>query len=125
MNRNEIYNMFNGRCAYSGTPLKEDWQIDHIIPKNIGGSNNIDNLLPVQKILNHYKRSLSLEDFRIKWLGGLHIRLAKLPKNPRTEQSKKRIQYLQEIAKLFNITPDKPFSKVFYFEYMEKERNNA
>lgn len=33
MNKRErIYNKFGGLCAYSGTPLEDDWQIDHICP---------------------------------------------------------------------------------------------
>jgi len=114
--RDIIYNKYNGLCAYSGTPLEPDWQIDHITPKRHNGKNNIDNLVPCQKIINHYKRALDIEDFRKLWLGGLHKRLSKLPKNPRTENGQKRKDYLLSIANYFNVTPDKPFSGKFYFE---------
>lgn len=30
--RERIYNKFGGLCAYSGTPLEDDWQIEHIDP---------------------------------------------------------------------------------------------
>jgi len=116
MKRNVIYEKFGGLCAYSGTPLEEDWQVDHLIPKRHGGSDDITNLLPVQRILNHYKRSLTLDDFRILWLGGLHKRLAKLPKNPRTEKGQRRKDYLLKVASYFGIEIDKPFSGKFYFE---------
>ena len=128
--REIIYNKFNGRCAYSGTKLKDDWQIDHIKPRfhyeigfEQGNPDNIDNLVPVQKLINHYKRALQLEKFRNEWLGKLHLRLAKLPKNPRTEKSKKRKKYLLQIAEYFNISVDKPFNKTFYFETLKKQKN--
>lgn len=120
--REQIYNKFNGLCAYSGTPLKDDWQVDHMCPKiyfeitGLEGMDDISNLMPVQRIINHYKRSLTLEEFRSWYLGGLHDRLKKLPKNPRTEKSIKRKAYLLKVAELFDIKPDKPFNGKFYFE---------
>lgn len=128
--REIIKNKFGGKCAYSGTILKDDWQVDHVQPimRNWKGKNplhekkhNIDNMFPVQKIINHYKHSLNLEEFRSWYLGGLHERLKKLPKNPKVEKSIKRKEYLLEVAKLFDITEDKPFSGVFYFETLKSD----
>ncbi len=102
-----------------------DWQVDHIKPiiRNWWTNNamfekhhNLDNMFPSQKIVNHYKGSLDLETFRDWYLGGLHERLKKLPKNPKVEKSIKRKKYLLEIAQYFGITEDKPFSGTFYFE---------
>jgi len=80
--REIIYNKFGGRCAYSGTVLEPNWQCDHFIPKrqftlNIvsGNPDDISNLMPVQGIINHYKRSLSIKEFKEWYLGGLHERL--------------------------------------------------
>lgn len=115
-NRDIIKNKYGGKCAYSGTDLLDDWQVDHIIPKRLGGTDDTDNLMPVQRIINHYKRALSLDDFRNLWLGGLHKRLKKLPKNPRTENGQKRKDYLLTVANLFGITETKPFNGKFYFE---------
>lgn len=127
INRSVIKQKYNGLCAYSGTPLEDDWQIEHIVPQfyyeigiEQGDKNNIDNLVPVQKLINHYKRGLSLEDFRTWYLGNLHKRLAKLPKNPRTEKSKRRNAYMRKIAKYFGITEENPFSGKFYFETIKK-----
>ncbi len=114
--RELVYQKYNGRCAYTGSPLKGDWQVDHVVPKRLGGTDDIDNLMPAQRIVNHYKRALSLDQFRNIWLGGLHKRLKKLPKQPRVERSVRRKAYLLEVADLFDITPDKPFKGVFYFE---------
>ncbi len=121
--RELVKQKYNGLCAYSGTPLEDDWEIDHLKPKihydfglEKGDPDDIANLMPVQRIINHYKRDLKLESFRTWYLGELHIRLQKLPKNPRTEKSKKRIEYLRKVASYFDITEDKPFCGKFYFE---------
>lgn len=123
--REIIKNKFGGLCAYSGTPLKDDWQVDHVKPiiRNwfsngamFEKDHNIDNMFPCQKIINHYKHSLDLETFRNWLLGELHLRLKKIPKNPKTEKSKNRKEYIMEIANLFGIAEDKPFDKIFYFE---------
>lgn len=130
--RERIYNKFNGLCAYSGTPLESDWQIDHIIPKNNwrwqqGEStllkyDNIDykkndekNLIPCQKIINHYKRGFDLNQFR-EYLIGLHTRIKKQPKNPKVLRSIKRKEYLFKVAGYFGVTENKPFDGKFYFE---------
>ena len=126
--REIIKQKFGGKCAYTGTKLKDDWQIDHIEPliRNCNNTvmfeNNhkLDSMFPAQKIVNHYKRHLSLESFRTWILGYLHERLKKLPKNPKTEKSIKRKAYLIEVAQLFGITEDKPFSGKFYFETLSK-----
>lgn len=123
--REQIKNKFGGKCAYSGTPLEDDWQCDHVEPVvrnwwdgtcRFPENHNMDNLVPCQRVINKYKGSLSLETFRTWFMAGLHERLAKLPKNPRTEKSIKKIQYLRKVAGYFGITEDKPFSGKFYFE---------
>ena len=124
-NREIIRQKFAGKCAYTGTLLRADWQVDHIEPLIRNWWNNtarnekahsINNMYPVQKIVNHYKGSLDLETFRTWYLGGLHERLKKLPKNPKAEKTIKRKAYLLEVAQLFDISEDKPFSGTFYFE---------
>lgn len=123
--REIIKNKFGGKCAYTGTDLKDDWQVDHVKPviRNwfsndcmIPGNHNIDNMVPCQKIVNHYKGSLDLETFRNWYLGGLHERLRKLPNNPKVEKSRRRKEYLLEVARLFGINENTPFSGKFYFE---------
>ena len=122
IDRQAVYDKYNGLCAYSGTPLEDDWQIDHIVPRHLGGTNDISNLIPAQKIINHYKRALPLEDFRGWYLAGLHNRLKKLPKNPRTEQGQKRKDYLLKVASYFGIEQDQPFSGRFFFEDRDDDR---
>lgn len=121
--RERIYNKFNGRCGYSGTILEDDWQIEHIKPvvrwngsMDCIDNDNEENMIPVQRLLNHYKHSINLETYRTWLLGGLHERLKKMPKNPRTERGKKRKEYMLKIAGYFGISENKPFSGKFYFE---------
>lgn len=116
--REIIRNKLNGLCAYTGKPLGEDWQIDHIFPKRRGGTDDIDNLLPALKIINHYKRAFDLEGFR-KYMLSFHIRLSKVPKNPKSKKGIKRKEYMNKIAEVFNIEVDKPFEGVFYFEKLK------
>lgn len=120
--REQVKMKYGGLCAYSGTPLEDDWQVDHIVPiRRWDGmytteNHTIENMVPVQRIINHYKHSLDLESFRSWFLAGLHERLSKLPKNPRSEKSIKKCQYLRDVASYFGITEENPFDGVFYFE---------
>lgn len=123
--REEIRMKYGGVCAYSGTPLDDDWQVDHIEPVvrnwwdgtcRFPENHNMDNLVPCQRVINKYKGSLSLETFRTWFMAGLHERLAKLPKNPKSEKGIRRKKFLLAVAGYFGITADKPFSGKFYFE---------
>ena len=144
--RERIYAKYNGRCAYTGKHLGDDWQVDHMFSKediyyraqrylaNSGlnpkmyekelkqavkeKANSDENLIPALRIVNHYKRSLDLEGFRER-MKTFHIRLGKLPKNTKVPATVKRIRYMNEIAEAFGITPDKPFGGKFYFEKCE------
>ena len=121
--RQFIKEKFNGRCAYTGKILGDDWQIDHIHPKNlsiqigdrISNHNEYDNLFPACRIVNHYKRGFNLEGFR-SYMSLFHKRLSKLPKTTNSEKTKSRIAYMNQIAELFEITPEKGFKGKFYFE---------
>jgi hypothetical protein len=132
--RQKVYEKYNELCAYTGTQLEKDWQVDHMTSKFLHVNNayyiygnlneihdhikkidDIENLLPAQKIINHYKRAMDLEQFR-EYMLNFHKRLAKLPKNTKILKTQKRKEYMNKIALLFDITPDKPFSGKFYFE---------
>lgn len=124
--RQFIFEKFDGLCAYTGTPLKEDWQIDHKVPRifyEISGKDGVDdveNLIPCQRIVNHYKKGLPLEEFRTWYPGGLHERLKRLPKNPLSKKSISKKEYLLEVASLFGTTEDIPFNGEFYFEKLNQ-----
>ncbi len=138
--REKIRLKFNGLCAYSGKPLGDDWQVDHVQSKinhqyktfrsgltiseqlaERNKVNHIDNLFPACRIVNHYKRSLDLEGFR-QYMKSFHLRLAKLPKNTNVPRTKSRKEYMMKVAEIFSITPEKPFNGTFYFETLEPKQ---
>ena len=47
------------------------------------------------------------------------------PKKPRTEESRKRKEYLGKVAEIFGITPEKPFDGIFYFERIKELKNES
>jgi hypothetical protein len=128
--RLKVYQKYGGLCAYTGKPLSDDWQVDHVTSQfshtywytgeeDYGEYkkkvHDIDNLLPCLRIVNHYKREKSLYSFRM-YMTGFHKRLAKLPKTTRVPATERRIKYMNSVAEAFGITVDKPFSGKFYFE---------
>lgn len=76
--REEIYNKFNGRCAYCGKEITyKQMQVDHLQPifrndsdenlKNMGrkrGAETLDNLMPSCGRCNRYKSTMTIEQFR-------------------------------------------------------------
>ena len=130
--RAQIFEKYGGLCCYTGTPLEPDWQIDHLISRKFYKRwghfmdtevDDISNMVPCQRIINHYKRGLHLEEFRTDRMATLHKRLAKLPKNPRYMDGQRRKDYLLKVAELFGITKDKPFGGKFYFETLEDKHD--
>lgn len=96
-----------GRCAYCGKSITlSTMQIDHIIPKargwKVSDVNDYSNLAPSCKSCNLYKRNHSLEGFRKKYLGILHLRLAK--------------QFTVQIALDYNIVKLQKWDRRFFFE---------
>jgi 5-methylcytosine-specific restriction endonuclease McrA len=136
--RLEVFNKYNGLCAYTGKTLEQDWQVDHVqsrinnefqcynnsssieeIKQKLKECDYIDNLLPALRIVNHYKRGHGLEGFR-RYMLSFHKRLQKLPKKTTILKTEKRKEYMYKVASAFDITIDKPFSGQFYFETLEK-----
>lgn len=137
--RQQVFEKYNGLCAYTGKPLGDDWQVDHMTSKYMHqykthleyGSieevklflkkvDDVENLMPAIKIINHYKRSLDLEGFR-DYMLSFHKRLKKLPKKTVIHETQRRKEYMLKVAELFDITPDKPFCGRFYFETQKQE----
>lgn len=120
--RERIKAKFNGLCAYSGTPLEDDWETDHLhavvrCPHTktmmFPELDTEENLVPCQKAINRYKHSHDMETFRTYLLGDLHIRLKKYP---RSGKGLARRQRMEKIAAYFGITPENPFNQIFHFE---------
>ena len=78
INRNEVYNKCNGRCAYCGKEITiKQMQVDHKEPifrdytdkvlKSINrdrGTDDMDNLLPSCARCNRWKSTYTIEQFR-------------------------------------------------------------
>lgn len=69
-NRMAVFGKYGGRCAYCGISLtlgqKGDtaFQVDHLHPRYLGGTDEMDNLVPACRICNYYKKTLSVEQLR-------------------------------------------------------------
>lgn len=51
--RESVYKAFKGQCFFTGRPIKkEDMVIDHLVPKNKGGSDSFDNFVLTFRDLN-------------------------------------------------------------------------
>ena len=63
--REQIYNKYNGRCAYCGQNIEyKEMQVDHIKAKYLGGEDKIENYVPACKPCNFYKTTLDIDSFR-------------------------------------------------------------
>lgn len=63
--RQQIYDMFNGHCAYCGCEITlQQMQADHIEPLELGGADELSNLYPSCRSCNHYKNTFTIERFR-------------------------------------------------------------
>ena len=62
--RKEIYNKSDGCCQLCGRKISfNEFTIDHIIPLNGGGTNDLDNLNAVCRICNSFKADIYPEQF--------------------------------------------------------------
>ena len=64
INRQQVYNKYDGKCAYCGTELSKGWNVDHIKPQIFGGTNEYDNLNPSCPDCNLYKCHADLDGYR-------------------------------------------------------------
>jgi 5-methylcytosine-specific restriction endonuclease McrA len=107
IDRNEVWLKYDKHCAYCGKEIEfKNMQVDHIVPKRNGGTDEISNLNPSCRICNHYKRALTLSQYRFLWLGGLYERLLK--------------QYTIKVALQYDMIILKPFCGKFYFEVINE-----
>lgn len=64
--RVKVYAKTNGHCAYCGDNLcEEDFAVDHVYPRSLGGSNHIDNLMPSCHSCNASKGTKTLDHYRM------------------------------------------------------------
>lgn len=110
INRELVYNKFNGHCAYCGCaiPTSKDMQVDHIIPKLLFNSrigydlNDILNLNPACKVCNNWKSIYSVEEFRIQMQNQVN--------------AARRYSRNFRMAEKFGLVPQINTEVLFYFE---------
>ena len=106
--RREIFQKYQGMCAYCGQPLQlTNFQIDHIEPFPV--NHKSINLNPSCRYCNFFKSDLSIEDFRRKI--ALTAFMAQF-KTPHIE-----LLFRYDLIK-FNIR-----SVVFFFEKSDHQRH--
>ena len=107
--RELVYAKYSGRCAYCGHEITlKEMQVDHIIPKRLGGADSIVNYNPSCRICNHYKRAEKLEVWRNFFLGGLLKRIKNI--------------YIVKVAERYGMVTFHEWDKKFYFEKETEEK---
>lgn len=100
--RLRVYNMYGGRCAYCGRPIRyEDMQVDHMVPLYNGGADNEGNYVPACRMCNHYKSTYTVEKLR-EQLGMLQERLRK--------------DYIYRLALQYGLVREAENKITFFFE---------
>lgn len=116
--RLQVYNKYNGRCAYCGRKITyKEMQVDHIRPKYIFGSKlpkeeleSISNYNPSCRMCNYRKGTLSIAEFREE------IRL-------QAERAMKSFACRMTMAYgLLDYHPEKEV--IFYFEHKRKSKKS-
>lgn len=120
--RDRVLEKTGGRCAYCGKQLfvtrrghmghigEEPLSVDHIIPRHLGGGDEIDNLLPSCKRCNSTKDKYGVEEFRRRvWAQRL---------NAKTGQSFNADQWEWIRENASNAKVGYPQEQVFYHEQL-------
>lgn len=105
--REAVYNKMHGRCAYCGDPVPlSAMQVDHVVPLRKGGEDTLDNMLPACRSCNHYKSTLTVEQFRAA--------IARMP------EVLMRDSATYKIAVRFGVVRPMPRPVAFYFERCDR-----
>ena len=64
--RKKVYDKTQGKCWYCGEELTSIWHADHVLPRVLGGTNELSNIVPTCPKCNIDKGTLTLEEFRTK-----------------------------------------------------------
>lgn len=107
--RRIVYNKMDGHCAYCGRKLQyANMQVDHVVPLRKGGPDVLDNMLPACRSCNHYKDSLTVQQFR-----------EMVEKMPETLE-RDSVTYRNAVR--FGLVEPKPHHVVFFFELMKGDQ---
>jgi hypothetical protein len=84
----------NGHCIYCGEKLvvAKNFSIDHIVARNNGGNNTIENLVPACRSCNSAKRTRDLDEFRF------YRAMQVFQRNHGIAFSQDQIKYLESIG---------------------------
>ena len=106
--REQVYQKYNGHCAYCGCELEyKDMQVDHVISVyGKDGSNDLYNLMPACRMCNFYKSTFTVDEFR-KNLETLHERLRK--------------PFIYRLALKYGLIEEHKKDVVFYFEKEQEQ----
>ncbi len=69
--RLQVFTKYDGKCAYCGKELEwfkreNEFHVDHLVPRNSGGHNEMENLMPSCQYCNFSKGIKSLEEWRYR-----------------------------------------------------------
>lgn len=110
--REQVFNKFNGHCAYCGCELKmETMQVDHLEPlypfwyrKEERDLNVIENYMPACRQCNFYKGAMSLEHFRSEL---------------KTLMDRVKKPFIYRLADKYGMVSESKWDGRFYFEKNE------
>jgi len=117
VNRNDVFAKYPNHCSYCGKEISiKEMQIDHKYPlsrpiqpyMDIKDHNDIKNLYPSCWRCNHYKRGMTLEEFR-NIMKTLIERCNKV--------------YIIKVALDYGILKEQTWDGKFYFERISSETN--
>lgn len=104
--RKQVYEKYNGHCAYCGRPIAyKDMQVDHIKAKYVGGADELDNYNPACRMCNFYKGAMDIDHFRDQ-LKTVRERLHKV--------------YIYRLSLAYGLIKEKDNGIEFYFEKCNK-----
>ena len=61
-------------CHVCGGPLGSGWQVDHVVPHQLGGAHSLDNYLPVCRECNRLRWSYAPRVFRLIMRFGVYAK---------------------------------------------------
>lgn len=116
-NKDLIYSLFGGRCAYCGLLLGEDWQVIRAEP-NIAFRESGDFLkyLPVKKEVAKWANKYKVDDFKNIFLSSVIDKIKKIPKRTQKEDLKEKKEELELIESFFSLKYDVPYNEKLYYE---------
>jgi 5-methylcytosine-specific restriction endonuclease McrA len=107
MNRQQVHDKYNGKCAYCGEEITlKQMQVDHIIPKYKTVNNDSENLNPSCRSCNFYKGAETIELYRLN-ISTLINRLEKI--------------FIFRLAKKYGIIKLASWDGKFYYERIDTE----